>query len=73
MRLTRVPLGTRLVWVDDDHFNIHYHVRHTSLPRPGDERQLKRLELCLPRAAKRPPVGPGWIHEIKSTTALHPR
>jgi len=42
-RLVRVPLGTRLVWVDDDHFNIHYHVRHTSLPRPGDERQLKRL------------------------------
>jgi len=29
--------------VDDDHFNIHYHVRHTALPRPGDDRQLKRL------------------------------
>ena len=41
--LTAVPLGTRLVWIDDDHFNIHYHVRHASLPRPGDERQLKRL------------------------------
>ncbi|HME90200.1 MAG TPA: wax ester/triacylglycerol synthase family O-acyltransferase, partial [Myxococcaceae bacterium] len=26
-----------------DHFNIHYHVRHTALPKPGDERQLKRL------------------------------
>src|SRR6185369_11277015 len=42
-RVARVPLGSRLVWIDDDHFNIHYHVRHTSLPRPGDERQLKRL------------------------------
>lgn len=31
------------IWVDYDHFNIHYHVRHTALPRPGDERQLKRL------------------------------
>lgn len=31
------------VWVDDAHFNIHYHVRHTALPKPGDERQLKRL------------------------------
>jgi WS/DGAT/MGAT family acyltransferase len=31
------------VWVDDDHFNIHYHVRHTALPKPGDDRQLKRL------------------------------
>ena len=41
--LTSVPLGNRLVWVDDEHFNIHYHVRHASLPRPGDERQLKRL------------------------------
>jgi WS/DGAT/MGAT family acyltransferase len=41
--LTTIPLGNRLVWVDDEHFNIHYHVRHTSLPRPGDERQLKRL------------------------------
>jgi ATP-dependent DNA ligase len=28
-------------------------------------RQLKRLELCLPRPAERPPTGPGWIHEIK--------
>jgi WS/DGAT/MGAT family acyltransferase len=31
------------VWVDYEHFNIHYHVRHTALPKPGDERQLKRL------------------------------
>jgi diacylglycerol O-acyltransferase / wax synthase len=31
------------VWVDDHHFNIDYHVRHTALPKPGDEAQLKRL------------------------------
>jgi len=42
-RLTNVPLQGRPIWVDDPHFNIHYHVRHTALPRPGDERQLKRL------------------------------
>jgi WS/DGAT/MGAT family acyltransferase len=42
-RLATVPLGNRLVWIDDEHFNIHYHVRHSSLPRPGDERQLKRF------------------------------
>ncbi len=42
-RLATVPLGNRLVWIDDEHFNVHYHVRHASLPRPGDERQLKRL------------------------------
>ena len=29
------------------------------------QRQLRRIEPCLPRAAKQPPVGPGWIHEIK--------
>jgi hypothetical protein len=29
------------------------------------QRQLKRLELCLPRPAKQPPTGPGWIHKIK--------
>ena len=23
------------------------------------------IELCLPSPAKRPPAGPGWIHEIK--------
>jgi WS/DGAT/MGAT family acyltransferase len=42
-RLAYVPLTGRPVWVDDTHFNIEYHVRHTSLPRPGDARQLKRL------------------------------
>jgi WS/DGAT/MGAT family acyltransferase len=31
------------VWVDDDHFNLTYHLRHTALPPPGDLRQLKRL------------------------------
>jgi bifunctional non-homologous end joining protein LigD len=29
------------------------------------QRQLRRLALCLPRPAKSPPTGPGWIHEIK--------
>jgi len=42
-RLAYIPLEGQPVWVDDDHFNIHYHVRHTALPQPGDERQLKRL------------------------------
>jgi diacylglycerol O-acyltransferase len=29
--------------VDDASFNLNYHLRHTRLPMPGDERQLKRL------------------------------
>jgi WS/DGAT/MGAT family acyltransferase len=42
-RLARIPVERHPVWVDDASFNLHYHVRHVSLPRPGDERQLKRL------------------------------
>jgi WS/DGAT/MGAT family acyltransferase len=42
-RLARIPLFDDPVWVDDASFNLDYHLRHTSLPEPGDERQLKRL------------------------------
>lgn len=42
-RIAWIPVENHPVWVDDDRFNIHYHVRHTALPAPGDERQLKRL------------------------------
>jgi len=42
-RLMWVPVERHPVWVDDDQFNLSYHVRHTSLPRPGDVDQLKRL------------------------------
>jgi WS/DGAT/MGAT family acyltransferase len=41
--LAYTPLEGHPVWVDDQHFNIEYHVRHTSLPRPGDADQLKAL------------------------------
>src|SRR3954465_11688879 len=43
-KLAFVPFGQgRPRWVDDPHFNLHYHVRHTALPEPGTEEQLKRL------------------------------
>ncbi|MFZ0092221.1 MAG: wax ester/triacylglycerol synthase family O-acyltransferase [Solirubrobacteraceae bacterium] len=43
-RLAFVPLNQgRPVWVDDPHFNVAFHVRHTALPSPGAEEQLKRL------------------------------
>jgi diacylglycerol O-acyltransferase / wax synthase len=39
-----IPFGQgRPVCVDDPHFNISYHVRHTSLPPPGSEEQPKNL------------------------------
>ena len=38
-----VPLGLgRPVWVDDPHFNLEYHLRHTALPAPGGDDQLRR-------------------------------
>ncbi len=38
-----VPLGLgRPVWVDDPHFSLPYHLRHTALPSPGSDEQLRR-------------------------------
>ncbi len=42
-RLAWVPLEQHPVWVDDEHFNLDYHVRHIALPHPGSEEQLKQL------------------------------
>src|SRR6195952_3869948 len=33
----------RPLWADDVNFNLTYHLRHTALPEPGGEAQLKRL------------------------------
>jgi len=39
-----VPFNlARPVWVDDPHFNIDYHLRHTALPKPGGEKELRAL------------------------------
>ena len=42
-RVEWVPGLRHPVWVDDQRFNMHFHLRHTRLPMPGDERSLKRL------------------------------
>ena len=43
-KVATVPLSLgRPVWVDDPHFAIEYHVRHTALPAPGGEDELRRL------------------------------
>ncbi len=41
-RLAHTPVEGHPIWIDDARFNIHYHVRHSRLPQPGDERLLKR-------------------------------
>jgi diacylglycerol O-acyltransferase / wax synthase len=43
-RLAGVPGGVAApVWVDDDHFDLGYHVRRSALPRPGSDEQLFEL------------------------------
>src|SRR5689334_22325616 len=43
-RLMPVPYDQgRPIWVDDDRFDITYHVRHTALPKPGSWEQLIAL------------------------------
>ena len=37
-----VPTG-RPFWVDDPAFNLEYHVRHSALPEPGSEEQLRNM------------------------------
>ena len=40
-KLVRVPLELDYpYWVDDDHFDLEYHIRHGRLPHPGDWRQF---------------------------------
>jgi len=63
--LLEVPIDGHPAWVDDQHFNIDYHVRHTSLPRPGDDRQLKRLSgrIMSQQLDRSKPLWEMWIVE----------
>ncbi len=64
-RIMRTPLEGHPIWVDDDSFNIKYHVRHTRLPAPGDERQLKRLvgRVFSQRLDREKPLWELWVIE----------
>jgi diacylglycerol O-acyltransferase / wax synthase len=43
-RVVSPPLGIGMPrWVDDPHFNLRYHVRHSALPEPGGEAELRAL------------------------------
>ena len=64
-RLAWVPYEGAPIWVDDDRFRLAYHVRHTALPQPGDERVLKRLVgriMSQPLDRKRP-LWEMWVVE----------
>jgi WS/DGAT/MGAT family acyltransferase len=43
-RVRPVPMQLgRPLWADDPHFQILYHVRHTAVPSPGSDEQLRNL------------------------------
>ncbi len=43
-KLATPPVETgRPFWIDDPQFNLVYHVRHSGLPAPGGENELRRL------------------------------
>jgi len=64
-RLHEIPFFDHSVWVDDPHFDLDYHIRHTALPKPGNESQLKNLAarvMAQPLDRKRP-LWETWVVE----------
>ena len=53
----------RPFWVDDPSFNLDYHVRHTALPKPGSEEQLRELagRIYSQRLDRSKPLWETWI------------
>ncbi|MDR9452085.1 MAG: wax ester/triacylglycerol synthase family O-acyltransferase, partial [Acidimicrobiia bacterium] len=64
-RLARVPIEKNPVWVDDEHFDLTYHVRHLSLPRPGSEQQLRSMmgRLLSQQLNRAKPLWELWVVE----------
>jgi WS/DGAT/MGAT family acyltransferase len=43
-RIRSVPLAAGSpAWLDDRHFSLDYHLRHTAIPPPGSEEQLRQM------------------------------
>jgi diacylglycerol O-acyltransferase len=64
-RLAMVPRLDHPIWIDDDSFNIRYHLRHTALPAPGSLRMLKRLagRVMSQQLDRGKPLWENWIVE----------
>jgi diacylglycerol O-acyltransferase len=63
-KLRFVPYGQgRPVWVDDPQLNLDYHVRHTALPAPGSNEQLRNLaaRIFSQRLDRSKPVWEMWL------------
>lgn len=64
-RLAFVPGTQDPIWIDDGRFDLVYHVRHASLPRPGDESQLRQrtAELLERPLGRDRPLWEMWVIE----------
>lgn len=65
-KLRKVPLALGPpVWVDDQHFDLHYHIRQTALPTPGGDRQLRDLmaRVMAQRLDRDYPLWEYWLVE----------
>jgi WS/DGAT/MGAT family acyltransferase len=66
-KLKWVPFGAdRPVWIDDPHFDIRFHIRHTGLPKPGGEREALRLmgRLISTPLDRRRPLWEMWMVDL---------
>jgi WS/DGAT/MGAT family acyltransferase len=59
------PLEGTPVWVDDPTFNLDFHLRHSGLPHPGSDEQLKRLSarIMQQHLDRRRPLWETWVVE----------
>ena len=65
-KLATPPLETgRPLWIDDESFNIEYHVRHAALPSPGTEDQLFQLtaRVASQQLDRSKPLWESWLVE----------
>ena len=64
-KLKWVPFEDHPVWVDDAEFNLDYHLRHTSLARPGGDSQLRKLAARVQsqRLDRNRPLWECWVLE----------
>jgi diacylglycerol O-acyltransferase / wax synthase len=64
VRTAPVSIG-RPIWIDDPHFRLEYHVRHSALPAPGGRTQLRVLvgRLMSQQLDRHRPLWESWMVE----------
>ncbi|HET7046986.1 MAG TPA: wax ester/triacylglycerol synthase family O-acyltransferase [Solirubrobacteraceae bacterium] len=64
VRFVPLALGPP-AWVDDPHFNLGYHLRHSALPTPGTEEVLRRTaaRIFAQHLDRRKPLWEIWMVE----------